>query len=250
MLPLHEIKSVYQKIYSSNLRDAFFKEVNLYLDKSLYHYIISKSLLSYGNFSWGAITQYYANFFVISGLIRLHEHGYSRIGNSDFEIVHSASDYKVKKLKVEGLHRIVWKKYYSLFDSFDFKPDIFNTLYSPFMDGDYYYETNRRNNINYDPSSGYKELYSSGKTINQSIKEKTKDHYNMKNFGQFNEWIDLDNITQHRIRLLANIVSYIDSNTQYPVQAKDRLLRRKKLILRYENNRKYQKRYAAWLEGK
>ncbi|MDP2682089.1 MAG: hypothetical protein Q8P28_04665, partial [Deltaproteobacteria bacterium] len=41
-----------------------------------------------GNFSWGAVTQYYSSFFAISGLIRLHEVAFVRISSNDYEIQH------------------------------------------------------------------------------------------------------------------------------------------------------------------
>ncbi|MDP2682155.1 MAG: hypothetical protein Q8P28_05005, partial [Deltaproteobacteria bacterium] len=73
---------------SSNLVNIFYKEANLYLDKALYQYILSHRLIADGNFSWGAVTQYYSSFFAISGLIRLHEVAFVRISSNDYEIQH------------------------------------------------------------------------------------------------------------------------------------------------------------------
>jgi len=60
---------------------------------------------------------------------------------------------------------------------------------------------------------------------------------------------DIDASTQYRIRLLANIISEIDNVNVHRSIVKERFESRKKMILHYEENIKYQKRYLSWLEG-
>ena len=249
ILPLQFISTTPQAFYSQNLRDAFLKEVNFYLDKAIYQYILSKELLNKGNFSWGAVTQYYANFFAISGLIRLHEHGFSRIGNLDVEVQYQPNIYRIKKINVKGLHRVVWSKYYFLYKGFNYKPHIFYIVYSPLKTYDFYYESDRRNDINYNPATGYNEIYQTFNTIRNLIKERTKDTYSKNQIYQTDEWVDIDNITQYRIRLLGNIIFEIDKLSNFPTFAKERSTKRKNIIHRYENNKKYRERIMGWLEG-
>jgi hypothetical protein len=250
ILPLPFISTTPQAFYSQNLRAAFFKEVNSYLDKAIYQYILSKELLNKGNFSWGAVTQYYANFFAISGLIRLHEHGFSRIESLDVEVQYQPNDrtYRIKKINVKGLHRVVWSTFYSLYNGFDYKPHIFYIVYSPLKSNNFYYESDRRNDINYNPATGYNEIYQTFNAINNLIKERTKDTYSKDRIYQTDEWSDLDNITQYRIRLLGNIIFEIDKLTDLPTYAKERSIKRKNIIHRCEN-KKYRERIIGWLEG-
>lgn len=202
-----------------------------------------------GQFTWSAITQYYANFFAISGLIRLCEYGFSRIGNIDVEILYDSGIYKIRKIKVEGLHRIVWKTFYTLYKNFNYKPNIFYIIYSPIINNNVYYESNRRNDFNYNPGKGYNEIYFTRNTILKQKKEFLVDTYSSSKFIKVNEWIDLDNITQYRIRLLANIISEIDKITEFPAHAKERFIIRKNLIHKYEKDKRHRERFLAWLEG-
>lgn len=249
VLPLNQITTTFQDFYSQDLRNSFFKEVNLYLDKAIYQYILGRRLLGEGNFSWGAVTQYYANFFAISGLIRLFEAGFSRIGKLDVEVQAQSNIYKIKKIKVEGLHRIVWLRFYSLYAVFDYKPHIFDVIYSPIKSEDYFYESDRRNEINYNPASGYNEIYQTNTSLRNLIRERTQDAYRIDHFERISEWVDLDNITQYRIRLLANIVFEIDRFSDFPLHAKGRFINRKNIIQKYEGNKKHRERFMGWLEG-
>lgn len=247
-LPLSLITHKFQPFYSNELKNRFFKEVNLYLDKAMYQYIISRSLLHEGIFSWGTVTQYYANFFAISGLIRLHENGFSRIGNLDVEVQQQSDIYEIRKTNTEGLHRIVWSKFYALYKGFDYKPQIFYTVYSP-INNNNYYESDRRNEINYNPASGYQEIYQTYSTVKSLIKERTKDAYFTDKIELANEWIDSDTRTQYRIRLLANIISEIDTLSYFPTHVKERLRNREKFIQRYETDKRYRIRFLGWLTG-
>jgi hypothetical protein len=249
VLPLNLISYRFQEFYSSDLRNTFLKEVNLYLDKAIYQYILSKDLLGRGDFSWGAVTQYYANFFAISGLIRLYENGFSRLGNMSLEVESQAGSHRIRKISSEGLHRVVWNKYYSLFQSFDYKRHIFYVIYVPYQNSNYYFEPDRRNNLNYDPGMGYQELHQGASTIRNLIKERVRDNYSEDSFSRANEWIDLDAISQYRIRLLANIVAEIDRLSEFPTFCRERLANRKKLIQKYEKDKKFKDRVVQWIEG-
>lgn len=249
MLPPNLITKRFQDFYSRDLRNSFYKEVNLYLDKAIYQYIFSRVLLKNGNFSWGAVTQYYATFFSISGLIRLFENGFSKIGNVSVEVESQANSYRIRTIGAEGLHRVVWHKYYVLFKGFDYKPHIFYVVYSPYENNNYYFESDRRNDLNYDPSSGYHEIYQTASTIHKLIKERTADNYSKNAFSRVNEWVDLDTIVQNRIRLLANIISEIDKLSDFPLFCRDRHSIRKQIVQKYEKDRKIKDRIVAWLEG-
>lgn len=249
VLPPNQITTYYQPFYSQDLRNTFLKEINLYLDKAMYQYILSRELLNNGNFSWGAVTQYYANFFTISGLIRLFETGFSRIGNISLEVESQESSYRIRKINAEGLHRVVWSKYYLLFKEFNYKRHIFYLIYVPYDNSNYYYESDRRNELNYAPGAGYQEIYQTNSTIRYLINERVKDNYSKDSFSRANEWVDLDAITQYRIRLLANIISEIDKLSDFPVFCRERFSNRKKIVQKYERNKKIKDRIVGWLEG-
>ncbi len=219
------------------------------MDKAIYQYILSRELLNNGNFSWGAVTQYYANFFTISGLIRLFETGFSRIGIISLEVELQKSSYRIRKINAKGLHRVVWRKYYILFKEFDYKRHIFYLIYVPYDNGNYYYESDRRNELNYAPGAGYQEIYQTNSTIRNLINERVKDNYSKDSFSRTNEWGNLDVITQYRIRLLANIISEIDKLSDFPGFCRDRLSIRKNIVQKYERNRKIKDRIVGWLEG-
>ena len=68
-------------------------------------------------------------------------------------------------------------------------------------------------------------------------------------FSKADEWVDLDAITQNRIRLLANIISEIDKVSDFPVFSRERLSNRKKIVQKYEINKKIRDRIVEWLEG-
>jgi len=231
------------------LRNTFYKEVNLYLDKAIYQYILSRALLRNGYFSWGAVTQYYASFFSISGLIRLFENGFARIGNMSVAVEWQTNSYRIRRIATEGLHRVVWHRYYSLFKGFDYKPHIFYVVYSPYESSNYFFEPDRRNDLNYDPSSGYQEIYQTSATIRSLIKERTADIYSKNAFQRVNEWVDMDTIVQNRIRLVANIISEIDKLSDFPSFCRDRLSVRKKIVQKYEKERRIKDRIVMWLEG-
>ena len=249
VLPPSFITNRFQPFYAKEIRNTFFKEVNLYLDKAIYQYIISRRLLRDGNFSWGAVTQYYANFFAISGLIRLFENGFSRIGNASIEVDSQANIYRIRKISSEGLHRVVWRKYYALFNDFDYKREIFYPVYVPYELGNYYFESDRRNSLNYDPGVGYQEIYRTRKSIKSLVKERVRDLYSNTSFSRQNEWIDLDSLTQHRIRLLGNIIFEIDRVSEFPFFCRERLLKRNAIVQNYEQDKKLRDRINAWLEG-
>ncbi|MFZ5995072.1 MAG: hypothetical protein ACOYU4_08815 [Thermodesulfobacteriota bacterium] len=249
VLPPNLLTYRFQQFYAKEIRNTFFKEANLYLDKAIYQYILSRGLLKDGNFSWGAVTQYYANFFAISGLIRLFESGFSRIGNASIEVDSQEDIYRIRKISSEGLHRVVWGKYYILFNAFDYKREVFYNVYVPYEPGNYYFESDRRNNLNYDPGVGYQEIYQTTYTIRDLIKERVRDNYPKTSFSRSNEWLDLDTITQYRIRLLANIISEIDKLSDFPLFCRERLSNRKKLVQKYEKDRKLRERVVEWLEG-
>ncbi len=250
-VPPSSITRSFQSFSLSDLKKSFYKEVNLYLDKSIYQYIISRQLLNNGHFSWADVTQYYANFFSISGLIRLHEHGFSMIGNNGIEIQNdSANKYKVRKISNNGLHRVVWDKFYSLFQNFNYKPHIFYFICTPLENNNNYYESDRRNTINYGPGEGYKEIYSTQSAIQRLKKENLKDSYCSNKFIRVNEWADIDNVSQNRIRLLANVIHEVDTLSDFPIEVKERLNIRKKFISKFEAKVKIRNRIIGWLEGK
>ncbi|MCL4474718.1 MAG: hypothetical protein M1508_00625 [Nitrospirae bacterium] len=249
VLPPNLITKRFQPFHAKEIRNTFFKEVNLYLDKAIYQYILSRRLLRDGNFSWGAVTQYYANFFAISGLIRLFENGFSRIGNTSIEVDSQANIYRIRKISSEGLHRVVWGKYYALFNDFDYKREVFYAVYVPYEPGNYYFESDRRNNLNYDPGVGYQELYQTRKTIQSLVRERARDLYSSTSFSSQNEWIDLDSLTQQRIRLLGNVIFEIDRVSEFPSFGRERLLKRNAIVHKYEQDKKLRDRISAWLEG-
>lgn len=247
---LQQVKhNKFESFVSANLTNIFYKEANLYLDKALYQYILSRKLITSENFSWGAVTQYYASFFVISGLIRLHEVAFVRIGANDYEIQSDTGMvYKIRLMKTKGLHRTVWETYYKLYKNFTHANKVFSCVMTPYM-SDIYFDTNRRNDINYAPSKGYDEIYQTKTTTNRLKKERTSDSYSPTNFYKENEWVDVSVLTQHRIRLLANLICKIDGQSDFPVQAKERVDNREKIIQRYEDDIRYRKRYLSWIRG-
>ncbi len=250
-VPPSSITKSFQSFSLSDLKKSFYKEVNLYLDKSIYQYIISRELLNSGHFSWAAVTQYYANYYSISGLIRLHEHGFSKIGNKGIEIQNdSANKYKVRKISNNGLHRVVWDKFYSLFQNFDYKPHIFYFICVPLQSNNNYYESDRRNTINYGPGEGYNEIYYTQSKIQRLKKENQKDTYSINKFIRVNEWVDIDNVTQNRIRLLANVIHEVDKLSEFPIEVKERFNNRKKFISKFEAKVGIRNRIIGWLEGK
>lgn len=253
-IPTLLLKQVTQKFtpfLSSNLLNIFYKEANLYLDKALYQYIISRKLMAKGDFSWGAVTQYYASFFAISGLLRLQEAAFVRIDASDYEVskTDDGNIYNIRTARTKGLHRIAWKTFYSLYKDFSCEDTIFSYVVNPYK-GEIYYDTNRRNDINYAPGKGYDEIYQTAATINRFKKERTSDLYSSTKFHKENEWIDATVLTQHRIRLLANLICKIDKDSIFPAQVKDRISDRNNLIQKYEEDLKYRKRYNSWIDGK
>lgn len=243
------LKCKTEAFVSSNLINIFYKEVNLYLDKALYQYILSHRLIADGNFSWGAVSQYYSSFFAISGLVRLHEVAFVRIGSNDYEIQHDTGTvYKIRLMKTKGLHRPVWETYYKLYNNFTHENKVFLWIVRPYMN-DIYFDTNRRNDINYAPGKGYDEIYQTTATINRLKKERASDLYSPTEFYKENEWTDTTVLTQHRIRLLANLTYKIDSQSDYPAQVKERVNNREKLIQKYEDDIRYRKRYLSWIKG-
>lgn len=165
------------------------------------------------------------------------------------ELESQATLYKIRRISSEGLHRAVWSKYYSLFKGFDYKPHIFYVVYVPYEHNNYYFECDRRNDLNYDPRLGYQEIYQTTTTIRDLMKERAKDNYSRDSFSRSNAWTDLHTITQYRIRLLANIVSEIDKLSDFPVFCQQRLSNRRKIVQKYEENRNLRDRIMQWLEG-
>jgi hypothetical protein len=160
-----------------------------------------------------------------------------------------ADSYRIRRIPTEGLHRVVWHKYFSLFKGFDYKPHIFYVVYSPYGNNNYFFEPDRRNDLNYDPASGYQEIYQTSTTIRNLIKERTADSYSKNAFQRINEWIDMDAIVQNRIRLVANIISEIDKLSDFPLFCRNRLSVRRKIVEIYEKDRRIKDRIVAWLEG-
>lgn len=249
-LLLPQITQKFTPFLSSNLLNVFYKEVNLYLDKALYQYIIARKLMAKGNFSWGAVTQYYASFFAISGLLRLNEAAFVRIDISDYEVskTDDGNIYNIRTARTKGLHRIVWKTFYSLYKDFSCEDTIFSYVVNPYK-GEIYYDTNRRNDINYAPGKGYDEIYKTTTIVNRFKKERLNDRYASTSFYDDNDWVNSDVLTQHRIRLLANLICKIDKDSIFPAQVKDRISDRKNLIQKYEEDLKYRKRYNSWIDG-
>lgn len=163
----------WQSFSSPRLKEALFYEAQHYIDRSIYHLVTGKWLISEGRISWGLVSYYYSTFFAAQAAIRLKGILFVKVNyNSEIvvppthrlEVVNLLTNsFRIRQASGKaGEHTRVWREFYEAFGSGAISSRPTWKKYSPVTDEtdpeQRVIEMHRRHLINYVPGHGYIEI--------------------------------------------------------------------------------------------
>lgn len=176
LVNLYKSKEDYEKGFIiSNVNNYILTDIEKLLAKAVLNICAADNLIKQGYFSWGFVTSYYANFFLIQGLNRTQLNFTTWVSRS---IDCIEKDYQKKNIHIIGIanssdeHQRQFKRFFENFSHFKNRKGIdryWNIGIKPFELGN---ESEIRNKINYEIcSDAFYELDLDNREFKKIIKD-------------------------------------------------------------------------------
>lgn len=137
-----------------------------YLRKAVCNAIGHYLLASRGLETWARVTNYYAGYFSVHSLLCLQGRTITHLNlNRNLRTSVVAVDIKNHEygISISGLdgreHQVPWNRYYQIYDRFSYTRDAFSMVTKLAYVTDPTDESTERNQINYSPFQGFREIY-------------------------------------------------------------------------------------------
>ncbi|MEP0883348.1 hypothetical protein NDI49_17480 [Trichocoleus sp. ST-U3] len=151
-------------LFRAEMSRALLHESILYLLRSMSQIVSYEAAYTKHQFSWAAVTLYYANYFSVLSMNRLAGVAISTANGTSYEVKADTiqSNFFIERIAVNN-HKLIWDTNYDLYSSFNWYDNSYDgTIINVPLKDRKHTERKEREYLNYHPDS-YKELFKSHK---------------------------------------------------------------------------------------
>ncbi|MBN1639243.1 MAG: hypothetical protein JW866_09760 [Ignavibacteriales bacterium] len=151
-------------ISGDDIVSAILMEASEFFLKAVLNYFAQYELIKKGYITWAKVTNYYSSFFSVNSLLRLQLKLFTKIWNNNLFTIFfnpQSKTFYLKKNKFNNAnHRMIWQRYYQVYDNFSLNDARYEPIYKKkYLDTDFSDEIDLRNAINYKPYGGFQEIW-------------------------------------------------------------------------------------------